>query len=47
MIIFECLRHWVKTNKKASQNKYDIPTKTKEVGTLNKIHLLTKTKNLK
>jgi hypothetical protein len=43
----ECLRYRIKTTRKASQNKQDIPTKTEEVETLNKIHLLTETKNLK
>jgi hypothetical protein len=43
----ERLRHQIKTKRKALQNKQVIPTKTEEVGTLNKVHQLTDTKNLK
>jgi len=43
----ERLRHRIKTKRKTSRNKQGIPTKIKDAGTLNKVHLLTKTKNLK
>jgi hypothetical protein len=43
----ECLRYRIKTTKKALQNKQGIPTKTEEARTLNKVHLLSETKNLK
>jgi len=47
MVIVERLRYRIKTKSKASQNKQGIPTKTEEAGTLNNVHLLSKTKNLK
>jgi len=43
----ERLRRRIKTKRKASQNKQGIPTKTEEAGTLNKVQLLSETKNLK
>ena len=43
----EYLRHLIKkTKRKASQNKQDIPIKFEEARILNKVHLLTETKNL-
>jgi len=43
----EHLRHLIKkTKRKASQNKQDIPIKFEEARILNKVHLLTETKNL-
>jgi len=43
----ERLKHRIKTKRKASQNKQGIPTKTEEAETLNKVQLLSETKNLK
>jgi len=43
----ERLRYRIKTKRKALQNKQDMPTKIEEVGTLNNVHLLSETKNLK
>jgi hypothetical protein len=43
----ERLRHQIKTKKKTSQDKQDILIKTEETGILNKVHLLSETKNLK
>jgi hypothetical protein len=47
MVTMEHLRYRIKTKRKALQNKQGIPNKTEETGTLNKVHLLLKTKNLK
>jgi hypothetical protein len=43
----ERLRHQIKNKTKALQKKQGIPTKIKEAGTLNKVHLLSETENLK
>jgi hypothetical protein len=46
MVIVERLRHRIKTKRKALQNKQVIPITTEEAGTLNKVHMLSETKNL-
>jgi hypothetical protein len=43
----EHLGHQIKIKRKTSQNKQGIPIKIEEVRTLNKVHMLIETKNLK